>query len=69
MSVKLDLGFMTFDLREIPAYARRAEELGVGALWSAETKHDPFLPLAVVGANTSRVQLGTAIPSPFPGAR
>jgi hypothetical protein len=28
MSVKLDLGFMTFDLREIPAYARRAEELG-----------------------------------------
>ena len=27
MPVKLDLGFMTFDLREIPAYARRAEEL------------------------------------------
>jgi len=65
MSVKLDLGFMTFDLREIPAYARRAEELGVGALWSAETKHDPFLPLAVAGANTSRVQLGTAIAVAF----
>jgi probable F420-dependent oxidoreductase len=66
MSVKLDLGFMTFDLREIPAYSRRAEELGVGALWSAETKHDPFLPLAVAGANTSRVQLGTAIAVAFP---
>ena len=51
MSVKLDLGFMTFDLREVPAYARRAEELGVDALWSAETKHDPFLPLAVAAAN------------------
>ncbi len=66
MSLKLDLGFMTFDLREIPAYARRAEELGVGALWSAETKHDPFLPLAVSAANTARVQLGTAIAVAFP---
>ena len=66
MPVKLDLGFMTFDLRDIPAYARRAEELGVGALWSAETKHDPFLPLAVAAANTSRVQLGTAIAVAFP---
>jgi len=66
MPVKLDLGFMTFDLREIPAYARRAEELGVGALWSAETKHDPFLPLAVAAANTSRIQLGTAIAVAFP---
>jgi len=66
VSLKLDLGFMTQDLREIPAYARRAEELGVGALWSAETKHDPFLPLAVAAANTTRVQLGTAIAVAFP---
>ena len=66
MSLKLDLGFMSFDLREIPAYARRAEELGVGALWSAETKHDPFMPLAVAAANTERAQLGTAIAVAFP---
>jgi probable F420-dependent oxidoreductase len=66
MALKLDLGFMTFDLREIPAYARRAEELGVGALWSAETKHDPFLPLAVAAANTRSIQLGTAIAVAFP---
>jgi probable F420-dependent oxidoreductase len=66
MAVKLDLGFMTFDLREIPTYSRRAEELGVGALWSAETKHDPFLPLAVAAANTRSIQLGTAIAVAFP---
>ena len=66
MSLKLNLGFMTFDLREILAYARRAEKLGVGALWSAETKHDPFMPLAVAAANTTRVQLGTAIAVAFP---
>jgi probable F420-dependent oxidoreductase len=66
VSLKLDLGFMSLDLREIPAYARRAEELGVGALWSAETKHDPFMPLAVAAANTERAQLGTAIAVAFP---
>ena len=66
MSVRLDLGFMTSDLREVPAYARRAEELGVDALWSAETKHDPFLPLAVAASNTTRIQLGTAIAVAFP---
>src|ERR1700693_1690703 len=66
MSVRLDLGFMTSALREVPAYARRAEELGVDALWSAETKHDPFLPLAVAASNTTRIQLGTAIAVAFP---
>jgi probable F420-dependent oxidoreductase len=66
VSLKLDLGFMTFDLREIPAYARHAEDLGVGALWSAETKHDPFLPLAVAAANTRSIRLGTAIAVAFP---
>jgi probable F420-dependent oxidoreductase len=64
--MKLDVGLMTFDLRAVPAYARRAEEMGFGALWSAETSHDPFLPLAVAAGVTSRVVLGTAIAVAFP---
>ena len=59
--MKLDIGLMTFDLPALSAYARRAEELGFGAIWSAETRHDPFLPLAVAATTTSRVGLGTAI--------
>ena len=64
--MNLDVGLMTFDLQAVPAYARRAEEMGFGAIWSAETRHDPFLPLAVASTTTSRVGLGTAIAVAFP---
>lgn len=64
--MNLDIGLMTFDLQAVPAYARRAEELGFGAIWSAETRHDPFLPLAVASTTTSRIGLGTAIAVAFP---
>jgi probable F420-dependent oxidoreductase len=40
---------------------RRAEELGMAAVWSSETGHDPFLVLALAAAHSDRVQLGTAI--------
>ena len=64
--MNLDIGLMTFDLQAVPAYARRAEDMGFGAIWSAETRHDPFLPLAVASTTTSRVGLGTAIAVAFP---
>lgn len=64
--MNLDLGLMTLDLQAVATYARRAEALGFGALWSAETRHDPFLPLAVASTATSRIGLGTAIAVAFP---
>ena len=64
--MNLDIGLMTFDLQAVAGYARRAEEMGFGAIWSAETRHDPFLPLAVASTTTSRVGLGTAIAVAFP---
>ncbi|HET9924429.1 MAG TPA: hypothetical protein VFS98_09930 [Methylomirabilota bacterium] len=39
--MRLDIGLMSFDLPAVPGYARRAEEMGFGAIWSAETRHDP----------------------------
>jgi len=63
--MKLDTGFLSCDLRAIPDYARKAEDLGFGALWAAETKHDGFLPLAVAATSTERVRLGTAIAIAF----
>ena len=59
--MNLDIGLMTFDLPAVGEYCRRAENMGFGAVWSAETRHDPFLPLAVAAATTHRVGLGTAI--------
>jgi len=64
--VKFDVGMLTHDLKSIPDYARRVEALGFDCLWSSETQHDPFLPLAVAATVTSRVRLGTAIAVAFP---
>jgi probable F420-dependent oxidoreductase len=63
--VNLDIGLMTFDLSKVGEYSRRAEDMGFGAVWSAETHHDPFLPLAVAATTTHRVGLGTAIAIAF----
>ena len=37
------------------------EDIGYDGAFSFETKHDPFLPLAVAAGHTKRLRLGTAI--------
>jgi probable F420-dependent oxidoreductase len=64
--VKLDVGMLTHDLQSIPDYARKVEALGFDCLWSAETQHDPFLPLAVAATLTKTIRLGTSIAVAFP---
>jgi probable F420-dependent oxidoreductase len=64
--VKLDVGMLTHDLKSLPDYARKVEALGYDCLWSAETQHDPFLPLAVAATVTSKIKLGTSIAVAFP---
>lgn len=66
MPMRLDasLGFETA-LDEAASVARRAEEASVAALWTAETSHDPFLPLVLAAEHTERLQLGTAIAVAF----
>jgi probable F420-dependent oxidoreductase len=64
--MKLDVGMLTHDLRSIPGYARKVEALGFDCLWSSETQHDPYLPLAVAASVTSTIKLGTAIAVAFP---
>jgi probable F420-dependent oxidoreductase len=64
--VKLDVGMLTHDLKSIPDYARKVEALGFDCLWSSETQHDPYLPLAVAAVTTERIKLGTAIAVAFP---
>src|SRR5215471_14725260 len=63
--VKLDIGMLTHDLKTLPDYARKVEAMGYDTLWSAETQHDPFLPLAVASTVTSRIKLGTNIATVF----
>jgi probable F420-dependent oxidoreductase len=64
--VKLDasLGFET-PLDRVGEIARAAERAGIAGLWTAETSHDPFLPLALAAEHTERLELGTAIAVAF----
>jgi len=64
--VKLDCGMLAHDLKTTPDYARKVEALGFDCLWSSETQHDPFLPLAVAATATTTIKLGTAIAVAFP---
>ena len=64
--MKLDTTFAPTSLGEIPALAQAAEEVGFDALWTAETSHDPYLPLALVAEHTERMLFGTSIAVAFP---
>jgi probable F420-dependent oxidoreductase len=67
MPLKLDAGLGTEGdyLKDIERTARAAEDLGFAGLWSSETKHDAFLPLAVAANATERIDLGTSVAIAF----
>ncbi|HXY13864.1 MAG TPA: TIGR03617 family F420-dependent LLM class oxidoreductase [Terriglobales bacterium] len=62
----LDTALHEDDLQQVPQYACSAEKIGYGCLWTSETQHDPFLPLAVAATATSSIHLGTSIAVAFP---
>ena len=64
--MKLDIGLPPTSLHDVAAGAKAAEEMGFDALWSAETCHDPFLPLVLAAEHTTRIKLGTSIAVAFP---
>jgi probable F420-dependent oxidoreductase len=63
--VKLDASMITHDLKSLPDHARKVEALGYDCLWSSETQHDPYLPVAVAATATTRIKLGTNIATVF----
>lgn len=66
MTMKFDAGTLAAQMGQMPALARAVEEIGFDGLWTSETQHDPFLPLAVAAEYTTRIDLGTAIAVAFP---
>ena len=59
--MKFDAQIVPASLTEIPKLATAAEQIGFDAVWSYETQHDPFLPLALVAEHTSRLSFGTSV--------
>jgi probable F420-dependent oxidoreductase len=64
--MQLDVALPNYDLQAVPALARQLEQIGYDGLWTSETQHDPFLPLAVASTTTSSLKLGTSIAVAFP---
>jgi probable F420-dependent oxidoreductase len=65
--VKLDVGLGTEGdyLKDTDRTARAAEDLGFAGLWTSETKHDAFLPLAIAAGGTRTIELGTSVAIAF----
>ena len=50
---------------EAPELARKAEAFGFDCFWVNETKHDPFVQLALAAQSTTGIGLGTSIALAF----
>jgi probable F420-dependent oxidoreductase len=62
--MKID-GGIGFDPNGIAEQAAKAEASGYDGVWSAETSHDPFLPIAIGAAATEKLDFGTGIAVAF----
>ena len=62
--MKVDGGLMG-DLAQVPERAKALEAAGYDGLMTAETAHDPFLPLALAAEHTQRIELMTSIAVAF----
>jgi probable F420-dependent oxidoreductase len=63
--MKFDSTLPPAGLKDVPAIAKAAEEIGFDALWTQETQHDPFLPCALIAEHTKRLSFGTAVAISF----
>ena len=63
--MRVDGTVMTARPEDMPAAARELEELGYDGVFTAETSHDPFLPIALAALETERIELATGIAVAF----
>ncbi len=63
--MKIDGGLGGIGAEDVARVARELEDVGYDGGLTAETSHDPFLPLAVAAEHTDRLELGTGIAVAF----
>ena len=64
--MKIDTTLLATDLNQIPALAQAADAMGFDGIWTSETAHDAFLPLALAAEHSRNISLGTSIAVAFP---
>ena len=62
--MKVD-GSIGLELDKVVERTREAEAAGYSGAWTAETAHDPFLPLLLAAEHTEELELGTSIAVAF----
>ena len=63
--MKFDANLRPLRLADVSTEAARYEEMGFDGVWSFESAHDPFLPLAQAALNTTKLGIGTNIAVAF----
>ena len=63
--MKIDAGIPTDDPREACKATKALEDAGYDGAFTAETSHDPFLPLVTAAIETEKIELVTAIAVAF----
>ena len=65
LELALDTSLAMDKLHDAAESARAAEDLGFDGLWANETKHNPFIQLALAAQATARISLGTGVAIAF----
>jgi alkanesulfonate monooxygenase SsuD/methylene tetrahydromethanopterin reductase-like flavin-dependent oxidoreductase (luciferase family) len=63
--LKIDAEVLVESLSDLPRLSRRAEEYGFDCLWVNETKHDPFVQLALAASQTRAMAVGSSVALAF----
>ena len=63
--MKIDAGIPTNDPREAGKATKILEDAGYDGAFTAETSHDPFLPLVTAAIETEKIELVTSIAVAF----
>src|SRR5688572_2542603 len=63
--MKFDAALPPTGLKDVPAIAKAADDIEFDALWTQETRHDPFLPCALIAEHSTRLNFGTAVAVSF----
>jgi probable F420-dependent oxidoreductase len=63
--LKIDTEVAVGEPIEVVELSKKAEGYGFDAFWVNETKHDPFVQIALAATATTRIELGTSIALAF----